>query len=83
MNDIYVSNIDITKEHINRQQIEKLVGMRVRNISYYQRALVHKSILKIIKGKEDVPEYMKQSYERLEFLGDSVLSLVVATYLFE
>ena len=37
---------------------------------------------KIIKHK-DVPAYMKESYERLEFLGDSVLSLVVATYLFQ
>ena len=76
-------DLDITKEHITRKQIESLIGMRIRNISYYQRALVHKSVLKLIKGRTDVPEYMKQSYERLEFLGDSVLSLVVATYLFD
>ena len=78
-----MDELDLTKEHISRGEIESIIGMRVRNISYYQRALVHKSVLKLTKGREDVPEYMKESYERLEFLGDSVLSLVVATHLFQ
>jgi len=36
-----------------------------------------------VKGIQDAPEYLKQSYERYEYLGDSVLSLVVADYLFK
>ena len=41
--------LDITKEHITRKQIENLIGMRVRNVAHYQRALVHKSVLKLIR----------------------------------
>ena len=67
--------------HVNRQQIESIIKMRPKNLEYYQRALVHKSILKTNKGKI-VPDYMKESNERLEYLGDSVLSLVVATHLY-
>ena len=78
-----MEELDLTTDHISRKEIENVIGMRVRNVSYYQKALVHKSILKLTKNRDDVPEYMKESYERLEFLGDSVLSLVVATHLFQ
>lgn len=42
----------------------------------YKTAFIHRSYL------NEAPE-IKQSNERLEFLGDAVLSLVVSTYLFK
>ena len=59
--------------------------MKVKNVIYYQRSLVHKSIYKAVKrysGEKPLQEYLLQHNERLEFLGDSVLSLIVANYLF-
>ena len=58
-----------------REEIEGLLGMRVRDIAHYQQALLHKSAVKIYNAS--------QSYERLEFIGDSVLNLIVAKELFD
>ena len=57
-------------------ELEKIIGFRINNKSHYVQALMHRSFL------EELDEEDK-SNERLEFLGDSVLSLVVAEYLFE
>ena len=46
------------------------LGHRASDLSLFERALVHSSV-----GKD--------SYERLEFLGDRVLGLVVAEWLFD
>jgi len=67
---------------LTRKNIEDLIGFRPINIFHYQQAFVHKSVQKYIKGQKNAPEYLKQSYERYEYLGDSVLNLVVANYLF-
>lgn len=58
-----------------REEIENLIGMRVRTLSYYQEALLHKSAVKLYNAR--------RSNERLEFIGDSVLNLVIAQHLFE
>ena len=76
---------DFSKPHVTRDQIQEMIGIKIKNISYYQRALVHKSIYKAVKrytGTEPIQEYLLEHNERLEFLGDSVLGLVVANYLF-
>lgn len=77
---------DFSKCHVNREEIQNLLGgIKIKNISYYQRALVHKSIYKAVKryvGEKPIQEYLLQHNERLEFLGDSVLGLVIANYLF-
>jgi len=77
---------DFSKPHITRQEIQDLLnGIKIKNISYYQRALVHKSIYKAVKrysGKDPLQEYLLQHNERMEFLGDSVLSLIIANYLY-
>ncbi len=57
-------------------ELEKLVGFSIKDKYYFIQALMHRSFL------EQNTEY-DVSNERLEFLGDSVLSLVVAEYLFE
>ena len=67
---------------LTRKDIEKIIGMKPINITKYRKAFVHKSVVKNAKECKDLPEYMQESYERYEFLGDSVLSLVIAKYLF-
>jgi len=57
-------------------ELEELIGFNIKNRSYFIQALMHRSFL------EQNTEF-KVSNERLEFLGDSVLSLTVAEYLFE
>lgn len=59
---------------ITRNHIESLLGFRVRTLSYYQQALLHKSAVKIYSTF--------QSNERLEFIGDSVLNMIIAYFLY-
>lgn len=57
--------------------IRNLLGFRPGNIHLYKLAFLHKSAsLERING-------MKIDNERLEFLGDAVISLAVADYLFK
>lgn len=58
-------------------ELQKTVGFSPRQLSYYYRAFTHKSSQK----KDEFGNEM--NFERLEFLGDAVLSTVIATYLFE
>lgn len=54
-------------------ELEKVIGYEYKNPSYLEEALTHSSY---VNGRNN-------SNERLEFLGDSVLSVVVSKYLFE
>ena len=56
--------------------IDNIFGFRPKNIALYQLAFTHKS-----KSEEMVGDY-HLSNERLEYLGDAVLELVVGDYLF-
>lgn len=56
--------------------IEELLAFKIRKKEYFIKAITHRSIL------ESKPE-LNKSNERLEFLGDAVLGLVVAEFLFE
>lgn len=58
---------------VSAGDLATILGTPVHNPSRYQQAFVHKSGVKTA-GMD--------SYERLEFLGDSVLSLAVNEYLF-
>ena len=69
----YISSI-FTPEKFKK--LEKLTGSPINDSSYYLQALMHRSYL------EQNEEY-DVSNERLEFLGDSILSLIVAEYLFD
>lgn len=57
--------------------LHNLLGFYPNNISLYKLAFRHSSIAQVIK------EGVKDSNERLEFLGDSVISSIVADYLFK
>ncbi len=58
------------------KDLEEAIGYRFRNISLLQKALAHSSY-----ANERWHDGLK-SNERLEFLGDSVLGMVVAEYLY-
>lgn len=57
-------------------ELEEIIGYPIKDKSHYIQALMHRSFLEELEDDDT-------SNERLEFLGDSVLSLVVAEYLFE
>lgn len=59
------------------REMRNLLGFTPRNISVYRLALIHRS------AGEKLPDGTLISNERLEYLGDAVLSAVVATYLFK
>jgi ribonuclease-3 len=67
---------------LTRLDIENIIGMKPVDLTKYRKAFVHKSVVKNAKESNELPEFMQESYERYEFLGDSVLNLVVAKYLF-
>ena len=56
--------------------IHNIFGFRPKNISLYQLAFTHKSMAAETVGNYHV------SNERMEYLGDAVLSTAVADYLF-
>jgi len=54
-------------------QLQNVLGIKTRNISLYTTALSHRS----------VKESPDENNERLEYLGDAILSAIVADYLFK
>jgi ribonuclease III len=59
----------------NISRFQQLTGYTVKDQEIFTLALLHRSFLQR-------PGQLEQSNERLEFLGDSVLNLVVAEYLY-
>lgn len=62
--------------NVSQQEVEQLVGTKIKNLSLYQKAFTHKSALK-------EHENLTQSFETLEFMGDSVLGFVITKWLFD
>lgn len=69
-----------------------LEGLRYNNINLYRNALTHRSYCTMknddfTTGNErcpaGCPPLQEMSYERLEFLGDSILGMIVSAYLYE
>jgi|TARA_B110000259_G_scaffold85497_1_gene99688 ribonuclease-3 len=61
---------------VTKPQIEHLVGTKIKNLDLYQKAFTHKSALKEY-------EKLNESFETLEFIGDSVLGFVITKFLFD
>ena len=68
-----------------------LKGLKYKNINLYRVAFVHKSYCTMknidfnksnINCPSDCLPLQDVSYERLEFLGDSLLGMIVANYLY-
>lgn len=57
--------------------LEKIIGIKFKNPDLLQQALVHRSYL------NENPDFSLTDNERLEFLGDAVLEMVVTEYLYQ
>lgn len=86
------NNILLLPEHLTTLLQENGVMSSFNDISFYRMAFVHKSYCtrrneNFVDGNIRCPPnclaLQECSNERLEFLGDSVLNLVVANYLYE
>jgi len=69
-----------------------LEGIQFNNINLYRNALVHRSYCTMKNddfetGNDRCPDnclpLQEMSYERLEFLGDAILGMIVARYLYD
>lgn len=72
-----LSSFNEVNKAITREDIINITGINPVNVSYYQKAFIHKSVLRFLDD-----ENLNSSYERYEFLGDSVLNLIVANFIF-
>lgn len=67
----------IDEENRFRNDIAGIIGIQPKNLSLYKLATLHSSVGKVSnKG-------FRVSNERLEFLGDAILSMVIAEFLFK
>src|SRR5690606_10688539 len=70
-------NLYLSSNRAYARKLKNILGFVPGNIKLYQMAFRHKSVASTIK------EGVKNSNERLEFLGDAVLGSVVAELLFK
>ena len=77
---------------INIFKIHGLENIKINNINLFRTAFVHQSYCTMknldfknsnSKCPDDCLPLQDMSYERLEFLGDSILEMIVTSYLFE
>jgi ribonuclease-3 len=65
-----------TEDGIFFKEIQGIIGFKPQSIYYYEKAFTHRSTNRIdSKGNP-------MNYERLEFLGDAMLSAVIAAHLY-
>jgi ribonuclease-3 len=57
--------------------LEKKLGLRFKNKDFLIQAFVHRSYL------NENPDFYLKNNERLEFLGDAVLELIISEYLYK
>lgn len=88
------NNVEITLNDVQSILTKYGIPPTVHNLNLYKRAFVHKSYTKrpnieniqqnitIVEKPPDCMELKTKSNERLEFLGDGILELVVKYYLY-
>ena len=67
-------------QEITTEDVFSIINVTPVNVLFYQKAFIHKSVLRFLAKHEE--ESLRVSYERYEFLGDSVLNLVIANFVF-
>jgi len=65
------------EDEVLRNELKKLLKFSTRNINKYKKAFTHRSVQMIDEKGNPI------NYERLEFLGDSILGSVIAAYLYK
>ncbi len=76
----YIRNIFNSRSKVSEDffmGLTKILGFKPKHLKYYQKAFTHRSMN--IRNKEG----NAINYERLEFLGDAMLSAVIASHLFQ
>jgi len=73
-----IIKIRTRKEEFFYVSLKKLLGFTPKNILFYKKAFIHRSIKEVNKETG-----LRINYERLEFLGDAMLSAVIASHLFK
>jgi ribonuclease-3 len=68
-------------QHID--QLEKTIHYQFKNKSILNEALRHPSLMHKTQGDDKDKTLSQFSYERMEFLGDRVLGLIISNWLFE
>ncbi len=66
------------RDKLLRKSVGSIIGEKPDNLSLYRLAFIHSSA-----GKNLTENGFKESNERLEYLGDAVLGMVIAEYLFK
>ncbi|MCY4781078.1 ribonuclease III [Sphingobacterium sp. UT-1RO-CII-1] len=72
-----IYNLHFSSQRAYVRKLKNMLGFVPKNVRLYQMAFRHKSVAITIK------EGVKNSNERLEFLGDAVLGSVIAELLFK
>ena len=83
-NNILISSTDIMnimKQHNNH-------NFKINNLKTYQTAFIHKSYCEMkdyeeYKNTNNDMSLFKESYEKMEFLGDALLNTIISQYLYE
>jgi ribonuclease-3 len=79
----------LTDERVS--ELEKTLGVRIINREFFEQALIHRSYLQVLDSSNQINNQNHNesnkdtrftSNERLEFLGDSILGMIAADYLF-
>lgn len=90
LNPYNFNNVLITIDDIQNIFNKFDIDDEPKDVNLYQNAFVHKSysltknnLEEIVDKPEGALDLMKTDNERLEFLGDSVLGLVISKYLYE
>lgn len=81
----------VDEAYINKTLTDYGVNVSIKNMALYRTAFVHRSYCtrkneNFVNGNTNCPDdclpLQEESNERLEFLGDAVINLIVARYLF-
>ena len=77
-------NKDFTVSPVDLKEFQNIIGINYNNPKYLIQSLLHGSLFNGDKTKLDVfkksNNLKEDNYEKLEYLGDSVLSLIIADY---
>lgn len=65
------------KQTMKIEELQKIIGLKFKNPKLCEQAFIHRSYLNEVRKKR------LKSNERLEFLGDSVLSLLTSKFLYD
>jgi ribonuclease-3 len=66
------------KDEAFLHELRELLGFKPGDLYYYKKAFIHRSNKRIEKSTG-----LPLNYERLEFLGDAMLSAIIASHLFK